>query len=49
VRPWIAGEIVRGIGGIALAYAILLLARLLQRRVVATQDRALDLPPRHQR
>jgi hypothetical protein len=49
VSPWIVGEGLRGIGGIALVYAVLLLARVVQRRVVATQDRALDVPPRHQR
>jgi hypothetical protein len=37
------------VGGVAFVFAILLVARLLQRRVVATQDRELGEAPRHER
>ena len=49
MKFWIVGEVVRAIAGIVFVYGVLLLARVLQRRVVASQDRALDVPPRHQR
>ena len=37
------------VGGIALVYVVLLVARVLQRRVIATQDRELGIRPRKNR
>ena len=41
--------IARLVGGIALVYLVLLVARVLQRRVIATQDRELGVTPRKNR